>query len=50
MDIGEAKAREPPPVNVIMQELMEDVRYRQDASDSDCILNDLCGVAFLLET
>ncbi|EOO03073.1 putative tpr domain-containing protein [Phaeoacremonium minimum UCRPA7] len=38
------------PGEKILQELMKEVDYRQDRFNSDCILNDLCGVAFLLQT
>ncbi len=41
---------EPPSSDTVLEELMQDACYRQSLFDSHCILNNLHGVAFLLET
>lgn len=47
LGIGDAERLEP---HKIWEELMQDARHRQSLFNSHCILNDLRGVASLLET
>ena len=50
LSIGDAETLEPFSFNKIWGELMQDEHYRQSLFNSHCVLNDLRGVASLLET
>jgi hypothetical protein len=50
LGIGDLGTLEAPSPNKIWEELMRDACYRQSLFNSHCILDDLCGVASLLET
>lgn len=50
LSVDNGETLEPPSFDKILEELMQDKCYRQSLFNSHCILNDLRGVASLLET
>lgn len=50
LNIGDTETLEPPSFNKICEELMRNAYYRQSLFNSHYILNDLRGVASLLDT